>query len=140
MFLKSVFYVWLAGRYLWIFQIRLYIICIPQSYMGHWCIRLFLQAKPLFKLVYSRYEYTLCVCQLVWRFEWLWNFIPMPICKFLTFFIKVQLIFYRWSTFKLLYLIYILVKFNHLSVVTTFPLNELVWRFLVIATLKIISF
>ena len=46
--------------------------------------------------------------------------------------------FYRKSTFKIFYIIYILAGFNRISMVINRPLNGLGWSFPVIANLSIL--
>ena len=60
-----------------------------------------------------------------WWLEWLRNFIPVSIRTSHKCFVKFLLVFDCKSTFQLIYVICILVGFNHLSMVIINPYNGL---------------
>ena len=74
-----------------------------------------------------------------WWLEWLCNLIPASIWISHTCFVKFLLVFVCKSTFQLIYIIYILVGFNHLSMVITNPYNGLDLCFPDISTRAMIS-
>ena len=74
-----------------------------------------------------------------WWIEWLQNLIPVSIWTSHKCFVKFLLVFDRKSTFQLIYVIYILVGFNHISMVIPHPYNELGLWFQYISNRAIIS-
>ena len=72
------------------------------------------------------------------RLGWFWDFIPVLMWKYSICFIDFLIVFDRCSTFKLFYIIYILVGFNHIYMVTNIPINGLFWRFTEISNIEII--
>ena len=74
-----------------------------------------------------------------WWLEWLQNLIPVSIWTSHKFFVKFLLVFDRHSKFQLIYVIYILVGFNHISMVIPHPYNGLVLLFPDISNRAIIS-
>ena len=75
-----------------------------------------------------------------WWIEWLRNLIPVSICTYNKCFVKFLLVFDRKSKFQLIYFIYILFWFNHLSMVITDPYNVLGLFFPYIPNGDIVSF
>ena len=59
---------------------------------------------------------------------------PLSIRNCCIHFVKFLLVFDCWSTFKLFYIIDILIGFNHVSMMVNSPINGLVWRFPVISS------
>ena len=76
--------------------------------------------------------------QHIWRLGWLQNFIPVSFWKCCINFLELLLVYGCWSTFKLFYVIDILVGFNYVSMLITCLSNELGWIFLVISIQEII--
>ena len=74
-----------------------------------------------------------------WWLEWLWSFIPVSIWTSHKCFVKFLLVFDRNPKFQLIYVIYILVRFNHLSMVITHQSNGLRLCFPYISNRSIIS-
>ena len=66
------------------------------------------QQKIWYMLVYSWYDYNYCVRQWLWRLEWIWIFIHMPMWKSGMSFVEVLLVFDRKLTFENVYIIYLL--------------------------------
>ena len=74
-----------------------------------------------------------------WWYEWLKNFIPVLIWTYHNCFVKFLLVFDCKSTFQLIYILYILVGFNHISMVIPHPCNGLGLWFPDISNREIIS-
>ena len=123
------FDVWLAGRYLRMFCIHLYVVCIRsvrnKSFLNQFVpnsqtimyVGLFIIIIP-----------NLCVRRADVlndsRISFLCQFGSLRIC-----FVRFLLVFYFQSTFGIVYAIYILVGFNHLYMVINCPLKGLGWSF-----------
>ena len=117
------FYVWTAIHYLRMFHIRLYVVCI-HLVRKYKLLHMFVPTSQniihfglLTILLY------LMRASEGWWLEWLHNFIPVSFWASHKFFVKVLLIFDCKSKFQLIYVIYILVGFNHISMVKPHPSN-----------------
>ena len=133
------FYVWMTVHYLIILHIRLYGVCI----------HLVIKDKLLHTFV-PNIQYIIHFGLLTiwlylirassgWWIEWLHNFIPVSIWTSHKCFVKFLLVFDRKSMFQLIYVIYILVGFNHISMVIPHPYNGLGLWFPDISNRAIIS-
>ena len=115
------FYVWMNIRYLRMFHIRLYVVCIHSVRKG----KLLHTFVPTIQNIINVGSLTIWLylmhASVVWWLEWLRNFIPVSICTSHECFVKFILVFDRKSMFQIIYIIYILVGFNHLSMVITHP-------------------
>ena len=133
------FYVWTTIHYLIIFHIRLYVVCV----------RLVIKDKLLHTFVpniQNIIHFGLLTILLYlmhasagWWLEWLHNFIPVSIWTYLKCFVKFLLVFDCKCMFQLIYVIYILVGSNHISMVIPHPYNGLGLWFPDISNRAIIS-
>ena len=82
--------------------------------------------------------FTWCVRQNGWRLERPWNFMPISIRKCCICFLKFLLVFDHWSMLENFYVIYVLVRFNHLYMKVKKCSDGLGWSFPEIFTQAII--
>ena len=133
------FYVWTTIHYIWMFHIRLYVVCIN-------LVRKYKFLHTFVPTIQNIIHFGLLTIWLYlmrasegWCLEWLHNFIPVSIWTDNKCFVKFLLVFYCKSTFQLIYVIYILVGFNHISMVIPYPSNGLGLWFPDISNREIIS-
>ena len=133
------FYVCTTIHYLIMFRIRLYVVCI-NLVRKYKLLHMFVPTSQniihfglLTILLY------LMRASEGWWLEWLHNLIPVSIWTSYKCFVNSLLDFDCKSTFQLIYVIYILVGFNHISMVTTNPYNGLGLWFPDISNRAIIS-
>ena len=127
------------GHYLLMFAYSNTVCASVQSgRVAYVCIRLFRLSKILLILVYSRYYYTYCVRQRAWCLEWLCNFIPVLIWKSRIRSVKFLLVFDRYSTFEIFYVVCILIRYNHISIDINLLVTVHGWRFPDISNISII--
>ena len=134
------FYVWTTIHYLMMFHIRLYVVCIHlvRKYKLLHTFVPNIQNIIHFGLL-TVWLYLMCASA-GWWIEWLQNFIPVSIWKSRKCFVKFLLVFDCKSTFQLIYVIHILVGFNHISMVIPPASNGLGFWFTYISNRAIISF
>ena len=133
------FYVWTTIHYLRIFHIRLYIVCINLFRKGKLLHTFFPNIQNILLLGLLTISLYLMRASAGWWMEWLQNFIPVSIWTSYKFFVNFLLVFDCKSTFQLAYIIYILVGFNHISIVIPHPYNGLGFCFTDISNRAIIS-
>ena len=130
---------WTTIGYLQNFHIRLYVVCIHSVIKGKFLHKFFPTSQNIIHIgLLTIWLYPMRALA-GWWLEWLQNFIPVSIWTSHKFFVKFLFVFDHKSTFKLIYNIYLLVGFNHLSMVTTHPYNGLGLWFLDISNKAIIS-
>ena len=133
------FYVWTTIRYLRMFHIRLYVVSIHLVRKG----KLLHTFVPTIQNIIHFGLLTIwlyLICALTgWLLEWLQNFIPVSIWTSHKCFAKFLILFDPKSTFQLIYVIYILVGFNHISMVIPHPSNGLGLCFPYISNSEIVS-
>ena len=124
-FIQSMFYVWMTFHYIIMFRIRLYVVCI------HLVIKYTFLQKFVPTIQNIIHFGLLTILLYLMRapegrwIEWLHNFIPVSIWTSHNCFVKFLLVFDCKSTFQIIYFIYILVGFNHISMVIPHPYNGL---------------
>ena len=133
------FYVWTTIQYLIIFHIRLYVVCIHlviKDKLLHTFVPTIQNIIHFGLLMILLY---LMRASAGWWLEWLHNFIPLSIWTSLKCFVNFLLVFDRKYMFQIIYVIYILVGFNHISMVIHHPYNGLGLWFPYISNKAIIS-
>ena len=117
------FYVWTAIHYLRMFHIRLYVVCIHLV----WKLKLLDTFVPTTQNIIHFGLLTIWLylmrASVGWWIEWIQNFIPVSIWTSHKCFVNSVLIFDRKSTFLIVYVIHILVGFNHIAVAIPHPSN-----------------
>ena len=133
------FYVWMTVHYLIILHIRLYGVCIHlviKDKLLHTFVPTIQNIIHFGLLTILLY---LMRASAGWWLEWLQNFIPVSIWASHKCFVKFLLIFDCKSTFQLIYVIYIIVGFNHIYMVIPHPSNGIGLWFTDISNKEIIS-
>ena len=133
------FYVWTTINYLIMFHIRLYVLCIH-------LVRKYKFLHTFVPNIQNIIHFGLLTILLYlmrasagWWLEWLKNLIPVSIWTSHKFFVRFLIVFDFKSTFQLIYVIYILGRFNHISMVIPHPYNGLGFWFPDISNRAIIS-
>ena len=133
------FCVWTAIRYLRMFHIRLYVVSIHLARKGKLLHTFVPTIQNIIHFGLLKIWLYLIYASAGWWLEWLQNFIPVSIWTSHKCFVKFLLVFDCKSTFQLIYVIYILVGFNHISMVIPHPSNGLGSCFPYISNRAIIS-
>ena len=130
---------WTTIHYLRMFCIRLYVVCIH-------LVRKYKFLHTFVPTSQNIIHFSLLTILLYlmrasegWWFEWLQNLIPVSIWTYHKCFVNFLLVFDCKSTFQPIYIIYILVGFNHISMVTPHLYNGLDLWFPDISDRSIIS-
>ena len=133
------FYVWTTIHYLQMFHIRLYVVCIHLVRKDKFLHTFVTTIQNIIHFGLLKIWLYLMRASLGWWLEWLQNFIPVSIWTYHKCFVKFLLVFDFKSTFQLIYVIYILVGFNHISMVIPHPYNGIGLWFPYISNRAIIS-
>ena len=109
-------------------HIRQYVVCI-RSFINGTLLHPFVPTGQNIVHVglFTIWLYLMCTSAVLTSWMTL-EFYPHANLDFFKCLIKFILDFYRYSTLKIFYLIYILVEFNHISMLITCPLNGICWR------------
>ena len=119
------FYVWTTIRYLIMFHIRLYVVCIHSFIKGKYLNTFLPTSQNIIHVgLLTIWLYLMHASAGSW-IVWLQNFIYVSIYIYHKCFIKFLPVFGSKAKFQIIYVIYILVRFNHLSMVITSPYNVL---------------
>ena len=127
---------WLAVNYIQMFHICQYIVCICSLKKGDISASICSYYPKHYPGWFIHDYYTKCVRQRGWRLERLWGFIPLSIWKFCICFVNFLLVLIFGQRLSL-FTLFILVGFNHLSMVIIRPINGLGWLFPVIVLWKL---
>ena len=119
------FYVWTTIHYLIMFHIHLYVVCIHLVRKDKFLHTFVPNIQNILHFGLLTIWLYLMRASAGWWIEWLQNFIYVSIFTYHKCFVKFLLVFDSKSKFQLIYVIYILVRFNHLSMVITSPYNVL---------------
>ena len=133
------FYVWTTIHYLWMFHIRLYVVCIHLARKDKLLHTFVPTIQNIIHFGFLTISLYLMCASAGWWLECLQNFIPVSIWTSHKCFVNFLLIFDCKSMFQLIYVIYILVGFNHISMVIPHPYNGLGLWFPDISNRAIIS-
>ena len=133
------FYVWMTAHYLIILHISLYGVCIHLVIKDKFLHTFVPTIQNIIHFGLLTIIFYLICASLGWWLEWLHNFIPVSIWTSHKCFVKFLLVFDCKSMFQLIYFIYILVGFNHISMVIPHPYNGLGLWFPDISNRAIIS-
>ena len=118
-FIEFVFGAWPAGWYLQIFPIRQYIVCI-RSVRNGTLLHIFLITSQ--KITHVN------LYKIIIHNSWALDVNSYAHLEVLHMFVKFLVVFDRDYMFKLFYIVYILLGFNHLSMVISRPLNGVLAR------------
>ena len=132
-------YMWTTIHYIIMFHICLYVVCIHLVIKDKLLHTFVPTIQNIINFGLLKVLLYLMRVSEAWWLEWLQNFIPLSIWTSHKCFVKFLLVFDCKSTFQLIYVIYILFGFNHISMVIPHPYNGLGLWFPYISNRTIIS-